>query len=76
LKGTVPAARKKLLDMYTEGIALYKTQNWDEAIEIFGQIFEEVPDDGPSLTYLERCLDYKIDPPGPEWDGIHIMRSK
>lgn len=76
LKGSLLAAKKRILDMYAEGISLYKSQKWDEAIEIFGQIFDEEPDDGPSLTYLERCLDYRIDPPGPEWDGVYVMNSK
>jgi adenylate cyclase len=76
LKGTVPDAKRRVLDMYEEGLSLYKKQKWSEAIEIFGQIFEEDPNDGPSLNYLERCLDFRIHPPGPEWSGVHVMSSK
>jgi adenylate cyclase len=76
LKGAVPAEKQEILDLYEEGLALYKDRKWDEAIVIFGRIFELDPDDGPSLTYLERCLDYRIHPPGPEWSGVHVMRSK
>jgi adenylate cyclase len=76
LKGSVPAERQKILDLYAKGLSLYKDRKWNEAIEVFGTIFELDPDDGPSLTYLERCLDYRINPPGPEWSGVHVMRSK
>ena len=76
LKGSVSPERRKIFDLYAEGIALYKNRKWHEAIDVFGRIFELDPEDGPSLTYLERCLDYKINPPGPEWSGVHVMRSK
>jgi len=76
LKGSVPAEKQSILDLYAEGLSLYKDRKWLEAIEVFGRIFELDPEDGPSLTYLERCLDYRINPPGPEWSGVHIMRSK
>lgn len=76
LKGEVGGGRKKILELYAEGLAMYKKQKWDEAINIFGRIFEEDPDDGPTLNYLERCLDYRINPPGPDWSGVHVMRTK
>ena len=76
LRGEIPPAKKATLELYSQGVALYKKQKWDAAIEIFGRIFEEDPDDGPSLNYLERCLDYRINPPGPDWTGVHVMRSK
>jgi len=76
LRGAVPEEKKKIIKLYAEGLSLYKSRKWSEAIEVFGQIFEEVPDDGPSLTYLERCLGFRIHPPGPDWDGVHVMRSK
>jgi adenylate cyclase len=76
LKGALPEEKKEIIDLYAMGLSLYKKRKWNEAIEIFGQIFEKAPDDGPSLTYLERCLGFRIHPPGPDWDGVHVMRSK
>jgi adenylate cyclase len=75
-KGAVEPEKQRIIDLYAEGLALYKKRKWHEAIEIFGRIFELDPEDGPSLTYLERCLDFRIHPPGPEWSGVHVMRSK
>jgi len=76
LKGEVGDDRKKFLEQYILGLEYYKKQKWDEAIDIFGRIFEQDPDDGPTLNYLERCLDYRINPPGPDWSGVHVMRTK
>jgi len=76
LKGEVGEDRKKFLEQYTLGLEYYKKQKWDEAIDIFGRLFEQDPDDGPTLNYLERCLDYRINPPGPDWSGVHVMRTK
>ena len=76
LKGAVSAEKQEILDLYAEGLSLYYEMKWPEAVEVFGRIFELDPDDGPSLTYLERCLDFRINPPGPEWSGVHVMGSK
>ena len=75
-KGELAPEKKAMLKLYVQGLNLYKNRQWDEAITIFGEIFDKDPDDGPSLTYLERCLDYRINDPGPDWDGVHTMQFK
>ena len=75
-KGGLSPEKYAILNLYARGLAHYKNCQWDEAIAVFGEIFDTDPDDGPSLTYLERCLDYKINDPGCDWDGIHIMQFK
>jgi hypothetical protein len=34
------------------------------------------PQDGPSALYLERCEQFRQNPPGDDWDGIFTMRTK
>jgi len=75
-QGELTAEQARRCARYDQGLRLYRQQQWDAAIAVFGELFEADPEDGPTLTYLERCLDYRISPPGKEWDGVHVMKSK
>jgi adenylate cyclase len=67
---------------FEEARFLYTQQKWDEAIAQFQkaiQTFKDqdgIEDDGPSLMYIERCLEFKNNPPAPDWDGSWEMHSK
>jgi len=65
-----------LLEVYKTGIMNYKAQNWDQAIECFDKCLAIMPDDAPSSEYRARCIEYKFNAPGPEWDGVTVMTEK
>lgn len=76
---------QKLVDKFHEGLALYKDQKWDEAIATFEQAleleWERWPDlkgkkTNPSEVYIDRCKQYKENPPGEDWDGVYTLTSK
>jgi adenylate cyclase len=66
----------KMLDVYDKGIQHYKVQEWNEAIDSFESCLNMVPEDPPSVEYRSRCIEYKFNSPGPEWDGITVMTEK
>jgi len=66
----------KMLETYKTGITQYKAQEWDEAINCFEACLELFPEDPPSTEYRSRCIEYKFNSPGPEWDGITVMQEK
>jgi len=66
----------KMLDVYNKGIQHYKVQEWNEAIDSFESCLKMVPEDPPSEEYRSRCIEYKFNSPGPEWDGITVMTEK
>lgn len=72
----VPEKKKKCVEVYLRGLALYREKKWDEAIAVFKQALEIDPDDGPSKTYIERCEDFKVLPPPEPWDGVFVMKTK
>ena len=83
LKETLPKSTHDCLGLFAEGMGRYLQQDWDRAIEFFRRaaVFEPLqPEDGaetnPSLVYLERCELMKQHPPGADWDGIFVMRTK
>ncbi|MFC1490768.1 CHASE2 domain-containing protein [Candidatus Latescibacterota bacterium] len=68
--------KQKVIDLYYEGLAAYKERRWDDGIKFFGEASSLDPDEAPSAVYLERCKEFKADPPPDDWDGIFTMRTK
>jgi adenylate cyclase len=66
----------KILDHYSKGYSNYLTQNWDEALKDFQLALQVDPNDGPSRTYVQRCQQFKENPPGEGWDGVFVFRTK
>jgi len=64
------------VSVFAEGLALYRAQKWDEAIERFQKCLEVDPQDGPGSIFLERCHQLKKSPPGTGWDGVFVMKTK
>lgn len=61
---------------FNEGIASYRSQSWDRAINQFQQALRGNPNDRLSNAYIERCRKLKAEPPGDGWNGVWIMKSK
>lgn len=68
--------QEELLKLYNEALVLYKERNWEGAREIFKKALKVVPEDGPSRLYIERCNEYIKRPPGDDWDGVFVMKTK
>jgi adenylate cyclase len=72
----VDAPRHETLDNYARGLNAYRKQDWNRALVFFNQALSAIPDDGPSKTMLARCNDYKVNPPGKDWNGAYSMLTK
>ena len=66
----------EFLELYRKGIVAYRKRNWLQAIDIFDYCLKLVPDDKPSKLYRERCVDFRLNPPPPDWDGVITMKEK
>jgi len=66
----------KMLDVYNKGLQHYKVQEWNEAIDCFEACLNIIPEDPPSVEYRSRCIEYKFSGPGPDWDGVTVMKEK
>jgi len=67
---------KELLAVFSKGVELYQKQDWDKATEIFNSLLKEYPSDNPAKLYLNRCREFKNNPPGENWDGIYRLTDK
>jgi adenylate cyclase len=75
-KGEIQEAKREVLDLYEEGLREYRKREWQKAISFFQKALDKDPNDGPSLTYVERCKLYEQEPPPVDWDGVYILTAK
>ncbi len=61
---------------FEQGLISYRQQHWDTAVQEFRHARTFVPDDSPSEIYIERCTQYKENPPPNNWDGVFEMTTK
>ena len=66
----------KMLDAYNEGLIKYRARDFTGALQLFDQVLAEIPKDGPSILYKERCELYIKEPPPADWDGVFVMTTK
>jgi adenylate cyclase len=77
-KSELSAATQECLSLFQQGIAAYLSQDWDAARALFERSakLETHQDSNPSLILIDRCKYMKEHPPGADWDGVYIMKSK
>jgi adenylate cyclase len=75
-KGKISEISKQVLPIFNEGYELYKRREWSKSADCFQKILEIDKKDGPSLTYLERCITFQSHPPADDWDSVYVMKSK
>jgi adenylate cyclase len=86
-----PVAIYEVLDYHTEqsfpnlleavnyfkgGLAYYRKGLWDKAIDTFRGALELNPEDKLPGIYIDRCVQLKAHPPGDEWKGVWVMKTK
>jgi adenylate cyclase len=74
--GRLPPHATTWLARYHEAVALYRARRWDEAAKLFADLERETPDDGPVALYARRIREALRNPPPPDWDGVHVAKTK
>jgi adenylate cyclase len=64
----------QLREMYANGLAAYRRQDWDEAQRYFESCQLGDTDDGPSRLFIERISLLRSSPPPADWDGVWDLR--
>jgi adenylate cyclase len=68
--------QKQSLEIYHEGLRLYRERNWQEAIAYFQQARQLDPACRVSEIYEQRASLYQLSPPPPDWTGVFVMTTK
>jgi adenylate cyclase len=64
------------LGYFRNGIAAYRRQQWDRALAAFQQSLKLRANDKLSQIYVDRCEEMKRNPPGEDWNGVWVLKSK
>ena len=72
-KGELGETEAKVVELFRQGLELYRERNWEEAGAVFAEGLRLDLDDGPSRVYRERCATLLAGTPEwltEEWDGV------
>jgi adenylate cyclase len=72
----LPPEQAKLVVEFEQGLRAYRAREWTEAIARFGAALALAPEDRPSRLYLRRAQRFLVEPPPPDWTGVHVMETK
>ena len=64
------------LNTFKAGLGHYRQQRWDKATEAFRECLNLNAKDKLPGIYAERCDYFKEHPPGDDWTGVWVMKSK
>ena len=70
------ASISELMAGFEAALALYRTRDFDAALDAFTALALQYPEDGPTAVYVERCRKYRSNPPPVDWDGVFALSSK
>lgn len=65
-----------LLEAFNAAMSAYRCQRWAEAVDRFGALATEYPEDGPTQIFLQRAQDFLKHAPATDWDGVYVMKTK
>jgi adenylate cyclase len=72
----IASERIELREMYANGLAAYRRQDWDGAQRCFEGCQFLDAEDGPSRLFINRVSLLRSTPPPADWDGVwHIMEK-
>lgn len=66
-----------LIQLFEEGLSLYREQKWDAAIQKFKSAIElNINGDPPSKEFIERCEYLKQKGLEKDWNGVWVFKTK
>jgi len=60
---------------FEDALMLYRKQSFNEAKEIFERLESENGDKTAGI-FAERCAEFMESPPGADWDGVYVAKTK
>jgi len=75
-KNQTAGKKADLIAIYNQGLELYKQRRYQEAIQMFESGLAVIANDGPTITYIDRCREFLKNPPPDDWDGVYTHTQK
>ena len=76
IEGQVDSKVMDEIKLWHQALKAYRAQDWDEAEKDLVNVQRMSPDCRLYQLYLERVGQCRIDPPGPDWDGVTAFKTK
>jgi len=73
---TMTPKEKESLEVYQQGLELYRKRNWQEAIGYMNQAIQLDPTCHVAEIYTQRAGLYQLNPPPDDWNGVFVMTTK
>jgi adenylate cyclase len=74
--GELGPERSRLRELFADGLAAYRRQDWDEAQTHFESCLHTASQDGPARLFLERIAHLRNAPPLVDWGGVWRLSEK
>jgi adenylate cyclase len=74
--GALPADKRAVVEMFLDGLGLYRQRRFTEADARFREALRLDPEDGPARTYIDRCAELSGVTLPEDWDGVYTMHTK
>jgi adenylate cyclase len=76
LVGEIEQAVLDEVKLFQQALRMYRKQDWDRAeLQLFN-LLKIVPGTKLYEVYAERVAHYRNDPPGENWDGVFVFKTK
>jgi adenylate cyclase len=64
------------VDRFNRMLEQYRAQRWDEADKILSGLAQADPDSKLYKLFRQRIFELRYNPPGPNWNGIWVFKTK
>lgn len=75
-KGHLDDTARELRTRFAAGLAAYRAQRWDAAMQEFEQCVALNPNEQAAAAFMSRIDSFRTNPPGSQWDGIWVFSRK
>lgn len=76
LEAEISREESEEISMLAKALIAYRNQDWQIAEKLFNSLKHASPERILYELYLERIEDFKSQPPGENWDGVFIHKTK
>ncbi|PAW76203.1 MAG: hypothetical protein B9S32_15855 [Verrucomicrobia bacterium Tous-C9LFEB] len=76
LKSEASAQVLEISSLFENAYHLYQQRDFNAAVVLFEKVRGRHVEDKLSQIYIDRCRQFQKEPPGPDWDGVFVMKDK
>lgn len=76
MEGAVEPSRLDEIKLWNQALRYYRAQDWDKAELQLLNLKKLAPERYLYDVFIERIAEFRADPPGPEWKGVHKFDTK